>query len=216
MLDEGTENAQLIVGGTGVSFTLPIAMNIVVEVRQRRPRTAARRVDFVWIVRRGKNVDWIREELNKLKRDAHAGWVNLHIKIFITREGCKSGKEAESTPTSPIESISCVAGIGIEKEVEIHTLSTEKGAMATTSSVLLVGAEQETDWLQDHHPQVREIVRGFWEERCIRGRLQVLACGPPSMADELRGAVAGCNVSEMVKRGEGRGAVGCHWDAREY
>jgi len=216
VLDEGAENVQLIAGGTGVSFTLPIAMNIVADARQERPRAAARRVDFVWIVRRERNVDWVREELNKLKRDALVGGVDLNIKIFITREGSKLGKEVESTPTSPVESVFGVTGIDIEKEVEIQKLSAEKEAMATTSSVSSARAEQETDWLQDHHPQVGEIVKGFWEERCIRGRVQVLACGPPSMAGELRGAVAGCNVPDMVRRGEERGAVGCHWDAREY
>ncbi|RPB22381.1 hypothetical protein L211DRAFT_826933 [Terfezia boudieri ATCC MYA-4762] len=216
VLDEGAENVQLIAGGTGVSFTLPIAINIVAEARQDRRRTAARRVDFVWIVRRKRNVDWIRDELNKLKRDAHFGGVDLHIKIVITRDCNKSEKEVESTPTSPVESVSGVTGIDIEKEIEIQKLSAEKEAMATTSSVSSAGAEQETDWLQDRHPQVGEIVKRFWEQRCIRGRVQVLACGPPSMASELRGAIAGCNVPEMVKRGEERGAVGYHWDAREY
>ncbi|KAF8450142.1 hypothetical protein BGX38DRAFT_1184701 [Terfezia claveryi] len=190
VLDQGAENVQLIAGGTGVSFTLPIAINIVIEVRQDRPKTAAKRVDFVWIVRRERNVDWIREELNKLKQDANIGRVHLHIKIVITRASSKLEKEVESTPTRP--------------EIGIQTLSAEKGAMATTSSVSSTGAEEETDWLQDRHPQ------------CIRGRAQVLACGPPSMASELRGAIAGCNVPEMVKRGDERGAVGCHWDARQY
>ena len=214
LLDEGAENVQLIAGGTGVSFTLPIAMNIVTEARQDRPRTAARRVDFVWIVRRGRNVDWIRKELTKLKRDAHIGGVDLNFRIFITREGHKLEKEVE-TPTSSVESASSVTGIDIEGD-EIQTLSAEKEVMAATPSVSSARAEQETDWLQDHHPQVGDIVRGFWEERCIRGRVQVLACGPPSMAGELRDAIAGCNVPEMVKRGEERGAVGCYWDARGY
>ncbi|KAF8430187.1 hypothetical protein EV426DRAFT_708328 [Tirmania nivea] len=216
ILDAGAENVQFIAGGTSVSFTLPIAMKIVAEARQDRPRIAARRVDFVWIVRRGKNVDWIREELNKLKRGAHVAGVDLHIRTFITREGCKSEKEVESIPASPAESLAGATGVDPEKEIEIQAVSAEKEVMATTSSVSTAGVEQETDWLQDHHPQVREIVKGFWEERCIRGRVQVLASGPPSMAGELRGAIAECNVPEMVKRGEERGAVGCHWDAREY
>jgi len=221
ILDQGAENVQLIAGGTGVSFTLPIASKTIAEARQDKlnPKSAARRVDFVWIVRRARNVDWIREELNKLKRAARVGGVNLHIRIFITREGNKSGREAELTPSSPVESLSSgTVGIDAGEEAEIQPSPAEKEVMVmkSMSSMSSAGAGHEMDWLQDHHPQVGEIMRGFWEERCIRGRVQVLASGPPSMVGELRGAVAECNVPAMVKRGEGRGAVGFYWDAREY
>lgn len=206
VLDTGAENVQLIAGGTGISFTLPIAMRIVAEAKQTRPTRSARRVDFVWIVRRGRNMDWIRADLINLKRDAHDADVNLHIRIFVTREG--QAKVVGSMPSKLIEG---------ERSSEIQPkLAMEKDSAVVASSTTSASSEQETDWLQDHHPQVGDIVRKFWEERCADGRVQVLASGPPSMAGELRSAVAKCNVPEMVKRGEGRGEVGFHWDAREY
>ena len=72
------------------------------------------------------------------------------------------------------------------------------------------------DWLQDHHPDVGGLVREFWEQRCVSGRVQVLASGPAAMATELREAVARCNGFDMVWRGEERGDVSIHWDAREF
>lgn len=229
VLDQGAENVQLISGGTGVSFTLPLAMKIVAQAKSQQ--TVTKRVDFVWIVRRGKNVDWIREELGKLKNDAHElSNVDLHIRIFVTREGRHVPKHANPADTTNTSSTS-LAGekveektqeSSIEKELAITDIpsspSVSSGSSSNDLTAPLSSAEEEqkTDWLQDHHPKIGEIIKKFWEERCVRGRVHVLASGPPSMAAELRTVIAECNVPQMVKRGEERGEVGFHWDAREY
>ena len=234
ILDDGAQNVQLIAGGTGVSFTLPLAMKIVAEATRTQSDTPtvpmSRRLDFVWIIRRGRNINWIKEELRRLKKDSYDVHVDLRIRVFVTREGQK--EKSMSTLSSPSPSTSSLPATDGSSEKPLHknldpvqlrietlpsTISKEIHSMPSPGSVTLIGNRtQETDWLQDHHPEVRDLVREFWEQRCVDGRVQVLASGPPAMANELHNAVAGCNDYGMVRRGEERGDVSIHWDAREY
>ena len=236
VLDDGAQNVQLIAGGTGVSFTLPLARKIVAEatrVTSVGPTAPIpRRLDFVWIIRRGKNINWIKEELRRLKMDSYDAHVDLHIRIFVTRGGRKEKSTSTLSFASPSASSSSLLAIDGASEKPPHeNVSSEKlqlealpptiskgiYSMPSSGSLTLTdNRTQKTDWLQDHHPKVGDLVREFWEQRCISGRVQVLASGPPAMATELRDAVAECNDYQMVRRGEERGDVSIHWDAREY
>ena len=229
-LDTGAQNVQLIAAGTGVSFTLPLAMKIVAEATQVTPvgpgASISKRLDFVWIVRRGRNVGWIKEELRRLKTDSYNVHVDLRIRVFVTREGRKEDSTTTLFPPSPsTSSSSSLPAIDGASETPPHeNVNSEKLQHETQihpmpspgSRTLADSQTQEMDWLQDHHPEVGGLVREFWEQRCVSGRVQVLASGPPAMAAELREAVAKCNDFDMVWRGEERGDMSLHWDAREF
>ncbi|KAF8473301.1 ferric reductase like transmembrane component-domain-containing protein, partial [Kalaharituber pfeilii] len=237
VLDNGAENIQLVAGGTGVSFTLPFAMKLVADAKNKTAvRAAAKRIDFVWIVRRDANVDWIREYLISLQKEAKSSGLELFVRIFVTRGNISHSKKGidssnSGSLTSPIPSSSSSIGEkdfitkvypgdmtaagAAGKELSVTTkpevVSNEK---ANASVALAYNAES---WAQTEcRPQIAYIVRWFWEEKCASGRVQVLGSGPAGMGSDLRNAVAACNVPEMVRRGEERGAVGCWWDAREY
>lgn len=189
VIDTTAAHHQFIAGGTGVSFTLPLAQHIVASAGGE-----ARNIDFVWIVRRAENLRWIHADLLELKRQAaSAPGVELFIRIFVTRE---SGGEGSSA-------VSVVAPVDAEKEGGVAEKVTSGGDTKNT-----------TNWLENQHPSCKDIVRSFRDE-CV-GKVQVLGSGPPELGRDLRESVAGCNDATRVWKGDASGEVSLYWDSREY
>jgi NAD(P)H-flavin reductase len=74
-------NILAIAGGTGVSLALPIvlaatASNNIVQVA----------VDFIWIIRRQSNLQWIARELDELKRRASSDAINFRVHVYVIQE----------------------------------------------------------------------------------------------------------------------------------
>lgn len=67
-----------VAGGTGVSFTLPLAEHVVTSVAGEK-----RDIDFVWVTRRAENLVWVKAELLELERKVPG--VELVIRVFVTR-----------------------------------------------------------------------------------------------------------------------------------
>jgi predicted ferric reductase len=89
VIDPGAENFLLVAGGTGVSFTLPIAAELISK------KQATGKLRFVWAVRREENVGWIRQELLELIKKAAEHGVEFDVVIYVTRDTVKAGKELE-------------------------------------------------------------------------------------------------------------------------
>lgn len=82
VIDPTAIHYQFVAGGTGVSFTLPLAEHILASAGPEK-----RQIEFVWIVRRAENLAWVRAELLELEKKAVAALgVELVIRIFVTRE----------------------------------------------------------------------------------------------------------------------------------
>lgn len=199
VIDQSASNYQLIAGGTGASFTLPLAQTIIASTSASDEK---RIIDFVWILRRAENLRWLQNELLELRRQAtETPGVDLHIRVFVTRDGevpsASSTSPAPSTPTASKE-------VCDPKDKE--TLGVNISTEAKTPE------HDVTSWLQDHHPSCKDIVMAFRDE-CV-GKIQVLASGPAGLGRDLGEAVAGCNDSCKVWGGDEGGEVGLYWDSR--
>ncbi|KAF4624334.1 hypothetical protein G7Y89_g13838 [Cudoniella acicularis] len=81
-------NILAIAGGTGVSLTLPLVL-----AATSSPFFSGVPIDFIWIIRRSSNMQWISSELEELKHRSSNANLNLRIHIFITQE-----QSASTTP----------------------------------------------------------------------------------------------------------------------
>jgi predicted ferric reductase len=90
VLDRGAENFLLVAGGTGVSFTLPLAEELINATAK-----PAGKLHFVWIIRREQNVEWIRQELLELVKKAAERRVELEVVVYVTRDSAKDKEMGE-------------------------------------------------------------------------------------------------------------------------
>ncbi|GJC85272.1 ferric reductase transmembrane component 3 [Colletotrichum liriopes] len=146
-------NILCVAGGTGVTYVLPALMSL------KKHSGATRQLELVWVVRRIKDVEWIRPELDALEAEEGP---KVTVRIFATRDACndispseQSNKLSESGSTSD-------AGEGPgEKQVQVSTRATGE----LTSS--------ETP----RHPDMATIVRQF-VDATVSGKTAVFASGP--------------------------------------
>lgn len=190
VIDMNAAHYQFIAGGTGVSFVLPLAQQIISSTTG-----AQRTIDFVWIIRRAENLKWVQKELLGLKKQvAEAPGIKLFVKIFVTRE---SGEVK-----GPSSGLVFMSAFEAQKEVAVVEKAVPKDG------------DDTIHWLKNQRPVCKDIVESFRNE-CV-GKIQVLASGPPELGRDLRGAVALCNDGSKAWRGDVSGEISLYWDSREY
>ncbi|KAK8245713.1 ferric-chelate reductase-like protein [Phyllosticta capitalensis] len=117
--DGEVDNMLAITGGTGITFTLPVATAAIGNTKT---------IDLVWIVRKAANVAWIAPELLELKAAMSAGFApGLRIKIFVTRDADKSDRSTSSQVLSKSveEVLAPQAGFEVEWLADHHPSSQE-------------------------------------------------------------------------------------------
>jgi hypothetical protein len=77
----------LIAGSTGVTFTLPLLLDLAHRARKQTKPLPVRRVEFVWVVRKIEYISWISEELQSAftKLQQQAG-IDVKVRIFVTQD----------------------------------------------------------------------------------------------------------------------------------
>ncbi|KAH7903964.1 hypothetical protein BJ138DRAFT_1073787 [Hygrophoropsis aurantiaca] len=71
----------LVAGGSGVSYTLPVFLDII--ERARNGKSACRRVVFIWIIRDGRHIQWIQNALAKAVQIAPSS-LTVSILVHVT------------------------------------------------------------------------------------------------------------------------------------
>ncbi|CDO68687.1 hypothetical protein BN946_scf184652.g14 [Trametes cinnabarina] len=120
------ETCILIAGGSGVSYTLPLLLDLV--HRARAETSDVRRVIFVWAVRESDHLAWISKTLNDALSAAQPTSLLVEPHIYITGPTCTlpemmprsnsyTPSDGSSTPTSPTD----VEKEKLDKELPVYS-----------------------------------------------------------------------------------------------
>ncbi|CEJ94912.1 hypothetical protein VHEMI10420 [[Torrubiella] hemipterigena] len=175
-------NVVCVAGGTGITYVLPLLLQLA-----RQAPVADRKIEFVWAIRHASNLNWVRDEIEVLRR--FQSTLNLTIHFCITRDA-KIGSLQDKAVSS-----------GSSSEGECPC---EKTAVKTT--------ETEED-LSLGRPDLNKII-GDFVQNTISARTVVFASGPGGMITDLRRAVANTVEPAKVWRGEQRFSVDLVCDDR--
>lgn len=198
LADPEPTNILAIAGGTGVSLTLPVVLAATSDATLQNVA-----VDFVWIIRRASNMQWIARELELLKQRATGGKFDLRIHVYITQE-------AASTSSVTTE-LSTQTDIG---DIKVESTS---GSSSSVSSLVRANSSSnfEVTYLQSQRPVLEDILRIFMDSRASSEyRTRVIASGPAEMGHDLRSAVAASNDGGRVWKGDRKWDVSLDWDDR--
>ncbi|KAH9850710.1 ferric reductase NAD binding domain-containing protein [Lenzites betulinus] len=100
----------LVAGGSGVSYTLPLLLDLV--HRARAGTSDVRRVIFVWAVRDSEHLQWISKTLNEALTAAQLTELAIEPNVYITgptctipeiKRGVYTPSDGTSTPPSPAD-----------------------------------------------------------------------------------------------------------------
>ncbi|KAK1230613.1 ferric-chelate reductase [Marasmius sp. AFHP31] len=186
-------------GGAGVSFTLPLLLNVIEEVRQGRSH--CQRAAFLWCIRASDDIQWISEALcNALLLVPQS--LEVTIDIFITRSGADipvSGLNYRSGSNSP-EEITPASPKDLAKELTTSTASLHRLRGVRISN----GRPDLSAYLQE----LGDLTRG--------GHMSVSVCGSQSIASTVRGALSFNSVAGPRNVLKGGATVTLHVETYGY
>jgi predicted ferric reductase len=183
-------NVLCVAGGTGVTYVLPVLLDIV----SKPVLNKSRKIQLVWAIRKKADVQWIQEELDIVRQAAATH--GIQIDLFVTRE-----------PT-PIMAEENVVDLDADsKEVALSPLVESPFTLDLSSAPSISS--------QDHNsqPDLPAIVSKFVQET-VSGPTTVFASGPGGMISDLRSIVAKCNSGSQVWSGNERFDVSLVCDNR--
>ncbi|GIK05974.1 hypothetical protein Aspvir_010091 [Aspergillus viridinutans] len=187
-------NILCVAGGTGVTFVLPVLLQLS---RQADFPSRSGLFEFIWVIRRKADIEWIKSEMDEL-RSAAEGCANFRMRVFVTREGDAEAQvqalEKEELVKEGIQRIETKTSRDGEAPFTIHYMGSNSGSGSGSASGF-AGT--------DRHPDVGSHVTDF-VSRTVQGPTRVLASGPTGLVSDLRRAIASCNDPARVWKGEER------------
>lgn len=177
-------------------------------------------VQLVWVVRRARDLAWVKEELGVLRAKAAEGRVG--VRIFVTREG-GPGEGGREGVDEDVDVVMVDGGKDVDVEIEKMGAAVDvdaetlKKTVASLDVAALAGESRgfSVTYLGGTHPDLGTVVQDYVEHSpASGGRIQVMASGPAGIGSALRSAVAKCNDGRRVMSGEEKSDVGLYWDDR--
>jgi ferric-chelate reductase len=184
-------NILCVAGGTGVTFILPVLLQLS---RQTGFTSRSGLIEFVWVIRRKADTEWLKSELDELVAAAEV-CANFRVRVFVTREGDTDADaqvqdlEKKELVKDAIQRTESNASRDGEAPFTIQFMGSNSGDAGFAGT--------------DRHPDVASHVTDF-VARTVHGPTRVLASGPTGLITDLRRAIAACNDPGRVWKGEER------------
>ncbi|CAE6393364.1 unnamed protein product [Rhizoctonia solani] len=160
----------LIAGGSGVSYTFPLLLDIVRQAKSGNG--VAQRVSFIWVVRSASHIDWIDNLLQQAVQDCPST-LQLSINIYVTQQSLpelshENGVKGDTT--------------SIEKKQSLAEISTTSLTSSQKAKVL------------SGRPDIGAMLKE--ELSCASGLVSIDVSGPSALADATRDALVACNEAQ--------------------
>ena len=224
------DSVLLIAGSTGITFTLPILLDIA--HRASSSRLPVRHLSFIWVIKNTSWTSWISNELISAFQTLHTAGIETSLKIFVTcddtftesssdltkKTGCQCDKslgpcccvQNNTTTTTKIETheIDAITRSGSESSIlnEKHTTKTPTPSAPcsnTTNNPLTSLAT-----FKSGRPDIYALIWQLLDQ--AEGESGVACCGPVALNARVRNAVVRCSDERAVHKGTGEQGVYCH------
>lgn len=189
------DSVLLIAGSTGITFTLPILLDLVFRAGRQRQKLPLRRVDFVWVVKSAACLSWISEELNTAVTQLQQAGIDITVQVFVTCDD-RSGSSLRSSTRHRRSDCKCDTSLGkpcccageLSKVGLVENPSGDvTGEHATDSSNEKMKIGLECAKIDSGRPICRTLLSDLL--RRSEGETGVAVCGPLGLSTDVRKAV---------------------------
>ncbi|KAL5526202.1 hypothetical protein ACEPAG_7541 [Sanghuangporus baumii] len=187
-------NAILIAGGSGVSFTFPLLIDLIRRARNGSPSTICRKVKFIWYIREQVHFDAIAHDLNTIQ-DSLPAFIQVEVNVFVT--GTSESRAEINVPS---------LRSSMEKHSEAQAQSTsgqpssserlDPGTPGSEDEKANIGTSRTIDHivrLKHGKPPVVEVLSN--EIELCADSVAVCVSGPQSLIDDVRGALRKSSIA---------------------
>ncbi|KAG2346622.1 hypothetical protein BDR05DRAFT_959562 [Suillus weaverae] len=196
------DTSVLIAGGSGVSYTLPVLLDIIERVRNGE--SGCRRVVFIWSIRSVDHIHWIDDVLIRaLKLAPPSLSISIHIHVTSAPAPVEilTQSSGPNDDAKPVRDDSC-SDVAVELQ-DRKVMEINNDSLFTIDSVNLANGR----------PDLWAILRD--EVKVATGRMSVSVCGSQSIARSVRGALR-FPVSSPLSVANGGPSVTLHIESFGY
>jgi ferric-chelate reductase len=221
----GFDTVFLISGSTGITFTLPILLNLA--SRAQRIRLPVKRVVFLWIVKNTSWTSWISNELTTAANTLREAGIELSMRIHVTcDEDFTTGDESDSKECGCEcdKSLGPCCCVNIEEDPtrlrQAETASSEKVEKkdpqiviqrSTSSSSTNTGVKSQILPCAIFYSGRPDFYKLLWELlEQAEGETGVAVCGPLGLNSDVRKVVSKCSDERAVHKGTGAQGIYLH------
>ncbi|KAJ5713246.1 uncharacterized protein N7483_010427 [Penicillium malachiteum] len=214
------DTAILIAGSTGVTFTLPILLDIA--QRATDGKLPVRKLVFIWVIRTADCTDWISDELQKASQALLNAGIELEIRFFVTCdvEPSQPSEKLSGCKCSNTEGPCCCSGLGSSSIQDISETILEASSPAEKVVSIISSAKNQTKTstsiqsavYESGRPRLKTMLWDLLDH--ARGETGVAVCGPSGLVSNVRNTVA--TVSEERGSYKGTGAEGVYLHAESF
>jgi hypothetical protein len=198
----------LISGSTGVTFTLPILLDIA--FRAQKQKLPVKEVTFIWTIKTSAYATWIDSELKNAGDELVKAGIVFTIKIFVTAdeefveiEGGGSGSSSgtlncqcsgECSGINEIAKSSARSSPSIGTKTLVGEIETQDGDKAVDEEKLrdlpAHSARRLELSMQTGRPNLNSIIAEAQKKGQEHGEMGVAVCGPGGLTAETRRVVS--------------------------
>ncbi|KAF8068614.1 ferric reductase NAD binding domain-containing protein [Lyophyllum atratum] len=168
----GYGTAILIAGGSGVVFTLPLLLDLLLRSKRSNPACCTRIV-FIWAIRDIEHINWISESIRRALQGVPSS-VIVHIRAFVT--AVADDVQAWDDVSPATSSTSAVNDTGMKA-----------GSSSPVSSSDPQLPDTEIMKVQSGRPNLSKILDE--EILCAGGPISVNVCGTHALTNAVRNAL---------------------------
>ena len=222
----------LVAGSTGITFILPILLNLAYRAEMTAGKLPVRRVHLVWCIKEFIHAKWILSELSsaflRLRRAGIESEVSFYVTCADSFTTSGGYKECGCQCDKSLGPCCCINPEDIEAERAI--LGPLTGEINVNSNISTSCCNEkgkaplvETDALNDEsspspartkaaaysgRPDTKEIIATLMDQ--ANGETGVAVCGPLGMSVDVRNAVASLSDERACYKGSGAEGVYLH------
>ncbi|ORY79769.1 ferric reductase NAD binding domain-domain-containing protein [Leucosporidium creatinivorum] len=179
----------LVAGGSGITHVMSLLDDVVHKAEARQSRTA--RIHLIWVIQHAEQASWLVSSLlAAIKRSEQVG-IALTISLYLTRGSLAPSSRSLPLGASLASSTSKDDGATAEAQTARSSLSSSE-----LDHLMMHSAASSKVRIEMGRPVVGREVGSFVEGSS--GRSLVVACGPVTLAEDVRGAVARLRTSHSV------------------
>ena len=213
------DTALLIAGSTGVTFTLPILLDLAHRTNKQRQKLPVRRVEFVWVMRNAECASWISEELEAAFAALQQAGIDIKVRIFVTRDdrltdlSSASSQEHNIDPAAPSPAVTI--GRAYESTDAERSSNEDNSPLSVTNSQPVQPVMKEKFSLLEcaifelGRPAFGSMMEGLVAR--AEGETGVAVCGPLGLSASVRTTVAGLEGRKGTGHGIYLHAEGFSW-----
>ncbi len=182
----------LVAGGSGVTFTMPILLDLAAQATQRK--IPLRAVNFIWVIQHAHWISWVDDELRSASQTLHDAGIEMKVQIYVTKEQIPGHGRLSLVSDSS-------EGPSDSSKVPNTDMIEKKQFVAGSKSSPIVSYEVGRPHI--HDLLLESIV-------VAQGETAIATCGPLGLTTAVRTAVVKISDDRAVHKGTGAQGIYLH------